>query len=234
MTMSGRVALLTGAAGNLGQAVAQAFAAQGARLVLLDLDAEKVCARNTQLSTEFLPLGADLTDAAAVLAAVSQAQAHFGRIDAVCNIAGGFAMGPAVHETPMADWQRMLDLNVGTMLNTVQAVTPLMLAAGAGQIVNVGAYAAQSGVGQMGAYCASKSAVMRLTESMAEELRAQGINVNCVLPTIIDTPPNRAAMPDADPADWVSPDDLAQVILFLCSPAARAVHGACLPVRGLS
>jgi NAD(P)-dependent dehydrogenase (short-subunit alcohol dehydrogenase family) len=109
-----------------------------------------------------------------------------------------------------------------------------MLKAGGGRIVNVGAYAAQRGVAGMGAYVASKSAVIRLTETMAAELREKNINVNCVLPTIIDTADNRAAMPDADPRRWVAPQDLAAVILFLASDAARAIHGAALPVTGLS
>jgi NAD(P)-dependent dehydrogenase (short-subunit alcohol dehydrogenase family) len=105
---------------------------------------------------------------------------------------------------------------------------------GGGKIVNVGAFAAQKGAAQMGAYIASKSAVIRLTETMAAELREQNINVNCVLPTIIDTPENRAAMPDGGSGRWVAPQDLAAVILFLASDAARAIHGAALPVTGLS
>jgi NAD(P)-dependent dehydrogenase (short-subunit alcohol dehydrogenase family) len=109
-----------------------------------------------------------------------------------------------------------------------------MLKAGHGRIVNVGANAALHGVAGMGAYCAAKSAVIRLTEAMSAELREQGINVNCVLPTIIDTPENRSAMPKADPRRWVAPADLAEVILFLSSDAARAVHGAAIPVTGLS
>jgi NAD(P)-dependent dehydrogenase (short-subunit alcohol dehydrogenase family) len=109
-----------------------------------------------------------------------------------------------------------------------------MLAAGGGKIVNVGAYAAQKGAERMGAYVASKSAVIRLTETMAAELRSRGINVNCVLPTIIDTPENRAAMPQTDPRRWVAPQELAEVIVFLASDAARAIHGAALPVTGLS
>jgi len=111
---------------------------------------------------------------------------------------------------------------------------PVMLKAGGGNIVNIGAFAAQKGAAQMGAYVASKSAVIRLTESMAAELREKNINVNCVLPTIIDTPENRAAMPDADPKRWVSPQALAEVIVFLSSDAARAIHGAAVPVTGLT
>ncbi len=109
-----------------------------------------------------------------------------------------------------------------------------MLKQGGGRIVNIGAYSALAGKPEMAAYIASKSAVIRLTESMAAELRAHGINVNCVLPSIIDTPQNRASMPKADPAKWVAPEALADVLLFLCSPAARAIHGAAIPVVGLS
>jgi NAD(P)-dependent dehydrogenase (short-subunit alcohol dehydrogenase family) len=127
-----------------------------------------------------------------------------------------------------------MDLNARTVLNMSRAVVPVMLKGGGGKIVNVGAFAAQKGVAQMGAYIASKSAVIRLTEAMAAELREKNINVNCVLPTIIDTPQNRAAMPDADPRRWVAPRALADVIAFLASDAARAIHGAALPVTGLS
>ena len=122
----------------------------------------------------------------------------------------------------------------GAAGNLGQAVVPHMLKAGAGRIVNIGAYAALSGKAEMGAYVASKSAVIRLTETMAAELRSSNINVNCVLPSIIDTPQNRAAMPKADPSRWVAPEALADVLMFLCSPAARAIHGAAIPVVGLS
>ncbi len=128
----------------------------------------------------------------------------------------------------------MFAMNVETTRNMCAAVVPKMLAAGSGSIVNVGANSAREGQGNMGAYCIAKSAVMRLTESLSKELRHQGVNVNAVLPSIIDTPTNRADMPDADFAKWVAPVDLAEVICFLGSDAARAVHGALLPVVGLS
>ena len=152
----------------------------------------------------------------------------------LCNIAGGFRMGEAVHETSDETWNFLFDINARTLLHAVRAVVPHMMAAGGGKIVNVGAFAAQKGVAQMGAYVASKSSVIRLTEAMAAELREKNINVNCVLPTIIDTPENRAAMPNADPKRWVAPADLANVIVFLASDAARAIHGAAIPVTGLS
>jgi NAD(P)-dependent dehydrogenase (short-subunit alcohol dehydrogenase family) len=143
-------------------------------------------------------------------------------------------MGDPVHATPDKTWNFLLDLNARTLLHMTRAVVPHMIAAKRGKIVNVGAFAAQKGAAQMGAYIASKSAVIRLTESMAAELREQNINVNCVLPTIIDTPENRASMPKADPARWVAPQELARVIAFLASDDARAIHGAALPVTGLS
>ena len=128
----------------------------------------------------------------------------------------------------------MLDLNARTLLNTVGAVVPVMLANGGGKIVTVGANAARQGMAQMSAYIAAKSAVIRLTESLSAELRGKGVNVNCVMPSIIDTPENRSAMPDADPGNWVSPAKLANVILFLASDEASAIHGASVPVVGLS
>jgi len=224
-----RTVMLTGAAGNLGQAVAEAFVRAGDNLVLLD-----VKRGNLQDGDRQLFIATNLLDAANVQAAVDQAVQRFGRIDVLCNIAGGFRMGSPVHETTDKDWNFLMDLNARTVLNTARAVVPVMLKAGGGKIVNIGAFAAQKGAAQMGAYVASKSAVIRLTEAMAAELRDKNINVNCLLPTIIDTPENRAAMPHADPKRWVAPAALADVIVFLASDAARAIHGAALPVTGLS
>jgi NAD(P)-dependent dehydrogenase (short-subunit alcohol dehydrogenase family) len=225
--LADRTVVITGASGNLGRAVAAAFEERGASLVLLDRHA-------TDAGAKHLSLALDLLDAKAVQAAVDKTIERFGRIDVLCNIAGGFRMGPPVHETSDADWNFLLDLNARTVLNTARAVVPHMLAAGRGKIVNIGAYAAQKGAAQMGAYVASKSAVIRLSETMAAELRERNINVNCVLPTIIDTPENRSAMPKADPHRWVAPRELAEVVVFLASDAARAIHGAALPVSGLS
>jgi NAD(P)-dependent dehydrogenase (short-subunit alcohol dehydrogenase family) len=224
-----RTVMLTGAAGNLGRAVASAFAGAGDNLVLLDLKRGAL-----QDSDQQFFIAADLLDAQSVQAAVDQAVQRFKRVDVLCNIAGGFRMGSPVHQTSDKDWNFLFDVNARTVLHTSRAVVPVMLKAGGGKIVNIGAFAAQRGAAQMGAYVASKSAVIRLTETMAAELREKNINVNCVLPTLIDTPENRAAMPDADPRRWVAPQALAEVILFLASDAARAIHGAALPVTGLS
>ncbi len=230
-----RTVLITGAAGNLGRCVAARFAAEGANLVLVDQRQEALAQAFGDAGERRLFAAVDLLAAVQLRDAVAAALRRFGRIDVLCNLAGGFRMGPAVHEgSDDGDWDFLFDVNVRTLRNAARAVVPAMLDAGGGKIVNVGAFAAQRGAAGMGAYCAAKSAVIRLTESMAAELRERGINVNCVLPTIIDTPDNRASMPQADPSRWVAPDDLAAVIGFLASGAARAVHGAALPVTGLS
>jgi NAD(P)-dependent dehydrogenase (short-subunit alcohol dehydrogenase family) len=229
---TGRTVMITGAAGNLGSAAAAAFGRCGARLVLLDRAVEGLPGRIGTWRGDWIASQVDLLDARAVANAVTAVLGATGRIDVLCNLAGGFSMGTLVHETSDAALDTLFDLNVRTMLNAVRAVTPAMLRAGAGRIVNTGAMSAQRGVALMGGYCASKDAVIRLTESMAAELRDHGINVNCVLPSILDTPENRAAMPDADPARWVSTAALADVLLFLASDAARAIHGAAIPVAG--
>jgi len=226
--------VVTGASGNLGRAVAAAFAERGANLVLIASRRESLAATFGGEDAKRLFAPADLRDRSAVDAAVLTAVERFGRIDVLANIAGGFRMGTPVHETPDADWDFLFDINLRSLLNMVRAIVPHMIAAGGGRIINVGAHAALKGVARMGAYCASKSAVIRVTEAMAAELREKNINVNCVLPTIIDTPENRAAMPDADPARWVTPADLAKVFLFLASDDARAIHGAALSVTSLS
>jgi NAD(P)-dependent dehydrogenase (short-subunit alcohol dehydrogenase family) len=229
-----RTVVITGAAGNLGRAVAEAFAARGANLVLVDLKNEALQRVFGAGDSRRLLAAANLLDQAQLDAMAMQAVERFGRIDVLANLAGGFRMGEPVHATTDTTWKFLLDINAGTLLHAVRAVVPRMLAQGGGRIVNVGAYAAQKGAAQMGAYIAAKSAVIRLTETLAAELRDKKINVNCVLPTIIDTPENRAAMPDADPGRWVAPADLASVIVFLASDDARAIHGAALPVTGLS
>lgn len=234
MTFDGKTVMVTGAAGTLGRVVADTFFARGANLVLIGRRREHLAAVFGDEGTRRLFVAADLLDERQVGAAVDAAIERFGRIDVLCNIAGGFRMGSPVHETSDADWNFLFDINARTVLHSARAVVPRMLAAGGGRIVNVGAFSAGRGAAHMGAYIAAKASVIRLTESMAAELREQGINVNCVLPTTIDTPDNRAAMPQADPARWVAPQDLAEVIAFLACDAARAVHGAAVPVTGLS
>jgi NAD(P)-dependent dehydrogenase (short-subunit alcohol dehydrogenase family) len=234
--LDGKVVIVTGAAGNLGAAVAATFAGLGAQLALLDRSAERLEGARDELDlpSSTLLLSTDLTAADSVAAAVERVVAKFGRIDVLANIAGGFTMGPPLHETTDDDWDFMMELNVRSLFNTCRAVVPHMLRQGGGRIVNVSARAAREGKARMGPYCASKAAVLTLTESLAAEHKLDGINVNCILPGTIDTPQNRASMPDADFSRWVPPAALADVIVFLCSEGSRAVTGAAIPVYGQS
>jgi NAD(P)-dependent dehydrogenase (short-subunit alcohol dehydrogenase family) len=234
MTFTDHVVVVTGASGNLGRAVAQTFADGGADLVLVAQRRETLADRFGAEDDHRLFVAADLRDADQAGTVAQRAIDRFGRIDVLCNLAGGFRMGEPVHETSDRTWQFLFDLNARSLLHMARAVVPRMLERGGGKIVNVGAFAAGRGGANMGAYSASKAVVVRLTEAMAAELRERNINVNCVLPTTLDTAENRAAMPDADPARWVAPLDLARIIAFLASPAARAIHGASIPVTGLS
>jgi NAD(P)-dependent dehydrogenase (short-subunit alcohol dehydrogenase family) len=229
--MAGKTVFITGAAGHLGRAVAAAFRKGGARLILADRHADTL-QRTFSDSHGALLLPLDLLDREQVRSGVQAALKRVGAIDICCHIAGGFRMGEAVHETSADTWDFLMDLNARTLLNVANAVVPGMCERGSGRIVTVGAAAAARGAAQMGAYCAAKSALIRLTEAMSAELKDKGINVNCVLPSIIDTPDNRASMPDADATRWVAPEALADVIVFLGSDAARAVHGASIPVTG--
>lgn len=231
-----QVVVVTGAAGNLGQATASAFAAAGARLVLVDQHAELLedSFSDLAISDEHLFTAVDLTDSNAVEALGYEIVQQAGRVDVLANIAGGFRSGAPVHETPPEMWDFLMDLNARTVLNTARAFIPHMWQQQHGKVINIAARAALSGGKEMAAYVASKSAVMRLTESMSAELKSRGINVNCIMPGTIDTPENRRAMPNAAHEKWVPPAAIADVILFLASGAARAIHGACIPVYGLS
>lgn len=230
-----KVIVVTGAAGGLGQSIAAYFKKTGAKLALLDYSEEllRKAFVNSNQEDEIL-LACDLTSRESTAHAFSKIVGHFGRIDVLANIAGGFMMGEPVHETTDATWNFLLDLNARSIVNTASATVPVMLKQGGGKIINVSAASSQKGVAHIGAYIASKSAVLRLTESMADELRENNINVNCIMPSIIDTPNNRQGMPGADYSKWVKPKDLASVVGFLASDASIAVHGAGVPVVGLS
>lgn len=230
-TTTARTIAVTGAFGVLGSAVARAAAGQGARVVLIDVAKAAPAGLVEVCGAEAMVLcGVDLTDGAQANAAIAAAAEGRG-LDVLINVAGGFVWQTAEDGDPSA-WARMHALNVATALNASRAALPHLKASPAGRIVNVGANGAVKAGAGMGAYAASKAGVHRLTESLAEELKATGVTVNAVLPSIIDTPANRADMPGADPSAWVAPEDLAAVILFLASPEARAVTGALVPVVG--
>jgi NAD(P)-dependent dehydrogenase (short-subunit alcohol dehydrogenase family) len=227
--MAGRVIAITGAFGVLGQAVAKAAAAQGDTLALIDF---ATTAPGGLPSGDVLLLpGVDLTDAVQAGAAMDAVSERFGGIDALLNIAGGFTW-ETLQDGSIDSWPAMYRLNVLTATNASRSAIPHLKRSGAGRIVNVGSAAAlKAGLG-MGAYAAAKAGVHALTQALAEELKGDGITVNAVLPSIIDTPANRADMPDTDPAIWVAPDDLAAVMLFLASEASTAMTGSLAPVTG--
>ncbi len=215
--------VITGAAGTLGQATAEKAQQLGAHVIGLDI-VEADALDNTDAYRQV-----DLMDRQATRDCFKA----LGGIDVLVNIAGGFAMGDDAWDPSSDQWEKMFKINVDTMRNATMAAVPLLLEQGGGAIVNIGALGALSGQAAMSAYCCAKSSVMKLTESLSDELRHQGVNVNAVLPSIIDTPPNRQGMPDADFSQWVSPEQLAEVICFLASKGASAIHGALIPVRGL-
>lgn len=230
-----RVALITGAAGNVGQATARALQRTGARTVLVDHARgrlEKLFPDLVDRQDHMLSGGVDLTDAGAVEGLTASVLDRFERIDILVNTVGTYRGGKPAHEESLDTWELLFDANVRTTLVTVKAVVPVMLQRGSGRIVNVGSRSALQGGARAAAYSATKSAVVRLTESMAAELEVSGIAVNCVLPSTIDTPQNRKAMPDADFNTWVAPDAIAEVIVFLASDAARGITGAAVPVYG--
>ena len=224
--MDGKVVVVTGALGALGSVVAMEALARGARVASVDHAPAPLPATPNRLDLG----GVDLTDATQARTAIDATISHFGRLDALINIAGGFVFEKVADGDPKT-WQRMYALNVTTALNASRAAIPHLSRSGAGRIVNIGAMGAlQAGAG-MGAYAAAKAGVHRLTEALAAEQKGS-ITVNAVLPSIIDTDANRASMPKADFTKWVRPKELADVILFLASDAASAVTGALLPVSG--
>jgi NAD(P)-dependent dehydrogenase (short-subunit alcohol dehydrogenase family) len=218
--------VITGAAGALGRAVVQHFLAQGARLALIDHRADRLSETFPGLdNSQHLLLQADVTSTAELSAVAAQTLKAFGRIDALVHIAGGFEMGEATHALTRASWDRMMDLNAWSFVAVTQAVLPSMIERGAGRIVAVSAKVAARGLPGMAAYIASKSALQRLVEAMAAEAAPHGVAINSVAPAVLDTPANRQAMPDANPAEWVSTSVAAETIAFLASPAAAALHG---------
>jgi NAD(P)-dependent dehydrogenase (short-subunit alcohol dehydrogenase family) len=226
MPMKGKVLAITGASGALGKVVTDVALGRGAYVACIDHAPSQA-----QPTPERIELGGvDLSDAAQASKAIEAAAAHFGRLDALINIAGAFVF-ETVAEGDSKSWQRMYAINVLTTLNASRAALAHLAKSGAGRIINIGAMGAlQAGAG-MGPYAASKAGVHRLTEALAAEWKGK-ITVNAVLPSIIDTAANRASMPSADFAKWVQPQELADVILFLASDAASAITGALLPVSG--
>jgi NAD(P)-dependent dehydrogenase (short-subunit alcohol dehydrogenase family) len=225
--LKGRIFAVTGGFGVLGSALGEALVQAGAGVALIGRGRPPADVPANALALG----GVDLGDEAAARAAMDQAVRHFGRLDGLVNVAGGFEW-EKIEGGRVDTWERMFAINVRTALLASQAALPHLLARGHGRIVNVGAAAAGQAALGMGAYTAAKSGVARLTEAMAEEFKDRGITVNAVLPSILDTAANRADMPKADPARWVPPQALARVVLFLLSDDAAPITGALIPVKG--
>ena len=225
--LTGKVVAVTGGFGSLGRAVAKAAMAAGAKVALIDQ-----APAPAGEAGDLLLGGVDLSDEHAATKALTEVAEKLGGLDGVVNVAGTFRW-QTLADGELAAWDLLYKVNVRTAAATSKAALPHLAKRGGGRIVNIGANAAAKAGAGMGAYAASKAGVARLTEALAEEMKGSGITVNAVLPSIIDTPANRADMPDADVSKWVSPQDLAQVIVFLLSDEAKAVTGALIPVTGL-
>ncbi len=229
-----KVVVITGAAGALGSTTAELFFRAGADIALVDIDFSKLTHPRWKHAKNVGLFETDLTDINSVNNTVTKIIQRFGKIDCLANVAGGFKMGPMVHETPVSDWDFMMNLNAKSVFLMCRAVVPHMLEKNKGKIVNVAARAAIEGKANMAPYCVSKAAVVTLTQSLAAEHKLNNINVNCILPGTVDTQQNRNDMPDANFNNWVPTTDLANEIIHLCSEQAKGVTGAAVPVYGKS
>ncbi|MBZ5504343.1 MAG: SDR family NAD(P)-dependent oxidoreductase [Acidobacteriia bacterium] len=233
---SGKVALVTGGTGGLGRAVTLALLHEGASVIATYIKKDESDALKDVVGPtphlELLPL--DATDETACRALVDGITARHGHLDILVNAIGGFAGGKALWETAPKTYQLMLTLNLHAGYNLARTVVPAMLRQKSGAIINIASKAALDHAAGASAYAASKAATLALFDSLAQDVKGSGVRVNSVLPSIIDTEPNRKAMPNADFSKWPKPEQIAQVILFLCSDEAKVVHGAAIPVYGES
>lgn len=227
--------LVTGGTGALGGAVVREFLKEGATVTVLYRNEPSLKALRESLGELAWPLDAlraELTHEQEVSDALRATIERRGRLDVLVNVAGGYLGGVSLERLSTSDWDRVLDVNLRSTFYVCRAAVPYMRAQRRGRIINVASRAGLRGVASMSAYSVAKGGVIRLTEALAEELQDDGITVNCVLPSIMDTPANRSAMPKANPSRWVSTESVARVILFLASDDAEVVNGAAIPVYG--
>ena len=229
----GQVALVAGGTGALGSAIAQALLAEGAHVTVTYRRSEEFAALKQAAGAARLS-GAqvDVTDLAAAEQLIASLLRERGRLDILVNAVGGFTGGAPLWQADPAGLERMLSLNLRSGHALARAAAPVLLRSGHGAIVNIAARAALEHGAGSAVYNASKAAALALFDSLAADLAGSGVRVNSVLPSIIDTPANRSAMPNADFARWPKADDIARVVLFLCSDDARVIHGAAIPVYG--
>ncbi len=234
---SGRIVLVAGGTGGLGQAVSLAFLAEGAKVIVTyqnpsGFDELKGVAAG--LSGELVGVRADITAEPAVVGLIEEIVAKHGRLDVLVNTVGAYAGGLKLWETDAATFERMLQLNLRSGYVLARAAVPAMLKQGSGALVNIAAKAAVDHGAGASAYAASKAAALAMMDALAADVKGTGVRVNTVLPSIIDTAVNRQAMPRADFSLWPKPEEIAKVILFLASDEARVIHGAAIPVYGIS
>jgi NAD(P)-dependent dehydrogenase (short-subunit alcohol dehydrogenase family) len=231
--VSGEVAIVTGGTGALGQAISATLLQGGVTVAIPYAVPAERAALEGRLTAEqrarVHALPADVTDETAVAKFVQTVRERYGRVDALVNVVGGFAGGDLV-STPLAEWERMMKLNLTSVVIACRAVLPGMIAARSGRIVNIASRAVVPPQGGFIAYTVSKAAVITLTQALAQEVKPHRVTVNTVLPSTMDTEANRRAMPDADRSGWVSTQDVANVVAYLLSDRAAAISGAVIPV----
>lgn len=227
------VSIVTGAAGNVGAATAKLLLSSGARVALVERREDKLKSTYPDVGDNALFVtGIDVTDPESVARMTKEVCDQWGRVDVLINTVGSFRGGVRFDQEDLEEWDFLFRLNIKSALLTARAVAPIMIDNGGGRIINIGAAAGLKGEPNLSAYSASKSGVIRLTESISQELKIYGITANSVLPGIIDTPQNRAQQPDADTSTWVTPEQVAQVICFLASPLASGINQAAIPITG--
>jgi NAD(P)-dependent dehydrogenase (short-subunit alcohol dehydrogenase family) len=231
---SGKVVLITGGTGALGRAVAQAFGTSNAITVVTYIIDEEMKDVKTKIKTIAELVKADITKEDQAKNLVSHVIETYDRVDILVNVVGGYLGGKSVAELDETEWDKMMSMNLKSAFLISKHVIPLMLSAKHGKIVHISSRTGLKSDGYDSAYSASKSGLIRLVESISEEVKEHNINVNCILPSTIDTEANRNAMPNSDFSKWVKTEDLANLVLFLCSDEAKLINGAAIPAYGLA
>lgn len=232
---SNKVVLITGGTGALGKSLTQRFVSSGATTIVTYLNDEKIEALKGQNTINAELIKADVTREEQVVKLISTIVERFGHIDILVNSVGGYLGGKSVTDLEEHEWDLMMNLNLKSAFLISKHVIPVMKSSGrGGKIVHISSKTGLKSEGHDSAYAASKSGLIRLVESISQETKESGINVNCILPSVIDTEANRRAMPKADFSRWVKTDDLTNVVFFLCSEDAKVITGAAIPTYGLS
>jgi NAD(P)-dependent dehydrogenase (short-subunit alcohol dehydrogenase family) len=231
---SNKVVLITGGTGALGRALVKKFINSSARTISSfrdDKEAENLKSENGKV--ELIKM--DITNEEQILKTIPTIVERFGTVNILVNVVGGYLGGKNITELGLSDWETMMDLNLKSAFLISKHVIPVMKSSGnGGKVVHISSRTGLKSEGSDSAYAASKAGLIRFVESISQEFKEYNINVNCILPSIIDTEANRKAMPKADFSKWLSTDDLANVVLFLCSTDAKVINGAAIPTYGLS